>query len=101
MPGSTVKVQHQLGKDEALRRIKGMLSGAQHADGSRISDLEETWTEDGGAYSFKVGGFKVSGTVEVTDTEVEIDLDYPMAARPFRSTIESTLRDRTQTLLAA
>lgn len=101
MPSSTVTVQHQLGKDEALRRIKGMLDEAQTKGGGRISDLQESWTGDNGTYSFKAGGFKVNGSIKVGDSNVEIDLDYPLAARPFKSTIESTLRDRTEALLAA
>ena len=47
-----------------------------------------------------MSGFKISGTVEVRDTEVEIDVNYPLAARPFKSKIESTLRDRAEALLA-
>jgi hypothetical protein len=78
-----------------------MLAEAQQQGGDRISDLQETWTEDGGTYSFKARGFKVSGSIEVRETEVEIDVDYPLAARPFKSMIESTLRDRAQALLAA
>lgn len=101
MPGSTVTVPHNLGKDEALRRIKGMLDDAQNKGDGRISDLEETWNGDTGTYSFKAGGFKVNGSIKVRDNSVEIDLDYPMAARPFKSKIESTLRDRTEALLAA
>lgn len=101
MPSSTVTVQHQLGKEAALGRIKGMLGEAQQKGGGRISDLQETWTEDGGTYSFKISGFKVSGTLEVRDTEVEIDVDYPLAARPFKAKIESTLRDQAQAVLAA
>lgn len=101
MPGSKVTVQHQLGKEEALRRIKGMLENAETKGDGRISDMQETWNGDTGTYSFKAGGFKVSGTIKVRDTDVEIDLDYPMAARPFKSKIESTLRDRTEALLAA
>lgn len=101
MPGSKVTVQHQLGKEEALRRIKGMLDGAQSRDGGRISDMQETWNGDNGTFSFKASGFDVSGSIEVRDSNVEIDIDYPLAARPFKGKIESTLRDRTAALLAA
>jgi hypothetical protein len=101
MSSSTVTVQHHLGKDEALRRIKDILGDAQKHDGGRVSDVQETWTDDGGSYSFKVAGFKVSGSIEVRDTDVEIDVNYPLAARPFKEKIESTLRDRAQTVLAA
>ena len=101
MPSSKVTVQHQLGKEEALRRIKGLLGDAQKQAGDQISDLHEDWTDDGGSYSFKIRGFTVSGSLEVRETDVEIDVDYPLAARPFKGKIEATLRERAQGLLAA
>lgn len=101
MSSSKVTVPHELGKDEALRRIKAILGKAQGDGGGRLSDVQETWTGDGGSYSFKVAGFKVSGSIEVRDTDVEIDVNYPLAARPFKETIETTLRDRAESVLAA
>lgn len=101
MPSSKVTVQHQLGKDEALRRIKAILGEAKNNGSGRISDVQETWTDDGGSYSFKVAGFSVNGSIDVRDTDVEIDVTYPLAARPFKETIESTLRDRAESVLAA
>ncbi|MCA9860317.1 MAG: polyhydroxyalkanoic acid system family protein [Thermomicrobiales bacterium] len=101
MPSSTITVPHQLGKDEALTRMKEMLGQAQHDGADRISDLQETWNADGGTYSFNASGFTVNGALAVTDSAVEITVDYPIAARPFKSKIESTLRDRTESLLAA
>lgn len=101
MPSSKVTVQHQLGKDEALRRIKAILGEAEKNGDGRISDVQETWTDDGGSYSFNVAGFKVNGSIDVRDTDVEIDVNYPLAARPFKDKIESTLRERAQTVLAA
>jgi hypothetical protein len=101
MSSSKVTVQHRLGKEEALRRIKGLLGDAQQHDGGRITDLRETWTDDGGTFAFKLGGFKVSGSIDVREIDVEIDVDYPLAARPFKEMIEATLRDRAQSVLAA
>src|SRR5690606_27423829 len=70
MPSSKVTVQHQLGKDEALRRIKDILGEAKNNGSGRISDVQETWTDDGGSYSFKVAGFSVNGSIDVRDTDV-------------------------------
>ncbi len=100
MPKSTVTVTHQLGKDEALNRIKGILGQAKEQYGDRISDLQETWTADGGTFSFRAMGFKISGSLVVTDSDVRITGDYPFAAIPFKGTIESTLRERAERLLA-
>jgi hypothetical protein len=101
VPKSTVNVPHQLGKDEALNRIKGILGKAKEQYGDRISDLKENWSDDGGTFSFKAMGFKISGEMKVTDTDVSIVGDYPFAAIPFKGTIESTLRERAERLLQA
>lgn len=95
MPSSKVTVEHNLGKDEALSRIKGVLSS------SDISDLQKNWTDDGGSFSGKIMGMDVSGSVEVSDTNAEIDVSYPMAARPFKGKIESTLKEKAESVLAA
>lgn len=100
MPKSTVTVEHQLGKDEALARIKGLLAQAKEQYGDRITDLEEHWSGDGGTFSFRAMGFRISGSLTVSDRDVVIVGDYPFAALPFKGTIEATLRERAQRLLA-
>ena len=100
MPKSTVTVAHTLGKEEALSRLTGILSQAKEQYGDRITDLQENWTENGGTFSFKAMNFKISGSLDVSDTNVEIMGDYPWAAKPFQGTIEATLRERAERLLA-
>lgn len=101
MPKSTINVPHQLGKDEALTRIKGILVQAKAQYGDKITDLQEEWSGDGGVFSFKAMGFRISGNLHVSDANVEIKGDYPFAALPFKGTIEATLRERAERLLAA
>ncbi len=101
MPKSTVNVPHQLGKQEALERIKSILVKAKEQYGDRLTDLQENWNDDGGTFSFRAMGFKISGSLKVTDTDVEIVGDYPFAALPFKGTIEATLRERAERLLEA
>jgi hypothetical protein len=101
VPKSTINVPHQLGKDMALTRIKDILVQAKAQYGDKISDLQEDWTDEGGSFSFKAMGFKISGSMTVTDSNVEILGDYPFAALPFKGTIESTLRERAERLLQA
>ncbi len=100
MPKSTVTVAHTLGKEEALTRLTGMLSQVKNQYGDRIADLQENWTNDGGTFSFKAMNFKISGSLKVSDTNVEINGEYPWAAKPFQGTIEATLRERAERLLA-
>ena len=99
MPKSTVHVPHTLGQQEALNRIKNILASAKEQHGDRISDLQEHWTNDGGTFSFRAMGFKISGNLKVTDHDVTIVGEYPFAAIPFKGTIEATLRERAERLL--
>lgn len=100
MPSSTVTVPHKLGKAEAVNRLKNILNSAKEQYGDKISDLQENWTNDGGTFAFKAMGFKISGSLNVTDTDATIVGDYPWAAKPFQKSIETTLRERAERLLA-
>ena len=99
MPKSDISVQHSLSQEEALRRIKNLLSNvrAQHSD--KISDLQERWTNNGGSFSLKAMGFSVKGTLGVTNSNAQISLNLPWAALPFKGTIESSIREEAQNVL--
>lgn len=100
MPKSSITIDHSLGQEEALKRIKGILTSARENYGNQISDLREDWDDNGGTFSFKAMGFKVSGDLAVSDSKVMINADYPWAAKPFQGTIEQTIRERAERLLA-
>lgn len=100
MPKTTVVIPHSLGKDEALGRLKHLLEDMKERHGSQINDLQEHWTHDGGTFSFKAMGFKISGKMEVSSTDVKIDGEFPWAAKPFQGQIEGAIRDRATKLLA-
>ncbi|MGC4108293.1 MAG: polyhydroxyalkanoic acid system family protein [Thermomicrobiales bacterium] len=100
MPKTTVVIPHSLGKDEALTRLKNLLVDMKERHGSQISDLQENWTANGGTFSFKAMGFKISGKMEVSDTDVKIEGEFPWAAKPFQGQIEGAIRERAARLLA-
>ena len=100
MPKTDIVIPHSLGKEEALNRLHGMLTSVKENYGSQVSDLEENWTADGGSFAFKAMGFKISGVLTVSDDEVRTDVEFPWAAKPFQSTIETAIRERAERLLA-
>ncbi len=100
MPKSSIVIDHQLGEQEALDRLKNMLAQVKENYGSHVTDLEEHWTDSGGDFSFKAMGFQISGNLRVTDSKVMIDAEYPWAAKPFQGTIETTIRERAERLLS-
>ena len=91
---------HELGQEEALRRIKGMLADVQRQYGGQISQLQEQWTDGRGEFSFKAMGFNVSGNLDVRPSEVELVGDLPFAAMPFKGRIEETIQREAERLLA-
>lgn len=99
MPKMSMTIPHQLGEQEALSRIKGMLGDAKQQYGNQITDLHEQWNGNAGEFSLKAMGFSLAGTLRVDADKVAIDGDLPWAAKPFQGTIEATIRERAERLL--
>ncbi len=95
-----MNIKHGLTKDDALTRIKKLLSETsdQHADS--ISDLKEKWNGNVGTFSFNVKGFGVSGTLTVKDSEIVLDGKIPLAASLFKGKIKSTIQNEADKLLS-
>ncbi len=92
MAGLTVTVPHSLERDEATRRVKGLMSRLRQRYAGRIRDVDEWWGKTNGDFSFELMGQKIKGTVDVAHAEVRTRLDLPFAALMFRGTIESTVK---------
>jgi hypothetical protein len=95
-----MKFPHQLSQEDALKRSRGLLDEVKNQFADQISNLSEKWEENTCQFSFSVKGFSVSGTLTVKPSEVELSGDLPWAATFFRGKIESTIRERAETLLA-
>jgi hypothetical protein len=100
MPKMSIVVPHSLTQEEALTRVQRLLGDMKQQYGDQISELNETWSGNRGEFSFKAMGFATSGTLAVTPSQLELDGSLPFAAMPFKSKIESTIRERAQKLLA-
>ena len=99
MPKMSMTIPHQLGEQEALARIKGMMGDVKAQYGDKITDLHEEWRGNAGDFSFKAMGFSLAGTLQVRERDVAINGDLPWAAKPFQGTIEATIRERAERLL--
>jgi hypothetical protein len=100
MASLEMNIKHRLTKNEALTRIKKLLSETkkQHADS--ISDLVENWNGDVGTFSFSAMGFGVSGTLTVKDTEIVLDGKIPFTASLFKGKIKTTIQNEADKLLS-
>lgn len=99
MPNFNLTIPHKLPKEEATKRIKKLLTKVKKEYGSKISNLEEEWSENRGAFSFKATGFAVSGTLIVRTKDVVLDGTLPFAASFFKSKIKKIITDEAKTVL--
>lgn len=100
MPKLSLAVDHTLGKEEALNRLKAKLEKARARFGEQVSDLEESWEGDTFHVSFSTYGMKVKSAVAVEDSTVRADIDLPFAAMMFKGKIEKEIRDSLERWLA-
>lgn len=93
MPLMTISMPHQLGKEEATRRLKEKRTEIKEKHTYTVTDLTETWVNPNSMdFAFKVLGFSLTGNVESLDDAVNIAVDLPVAAMIVKGTIESEIK---------
>ena len=97
----TVTVQHQLGQEEATRRLKAKKDEIQSKQTYTVTDLKENWTSSHSMdFGFKVLGFSLTGSVKSESDAATIAVELPVAAMIMRGTIENEIRkELTQVLV--
>ncbi len=76
-------VNHGLGKEKAKQVALKAFESYQE----RFAHYhpEATWmTDDRADISFKVKGISLNGTLEVKESDIDMDLDVPFLLRPFK-----------------
>jgi len=69
-----VTIPHRHGKIEATRRIKTGIEDARTRYAAEFKVAEQTWEGDRLRYRVAVLGQTVTGTVDVTDAEVRVEV---------------------------
>ena len=100
MPTIKLSVPHRLGADEAKKRIQKMAAEGKQQFGQMLSDVEENWNGNNASLRFKAMGMSVSGRLEVAEADVQVEIDLPFAALPFKGRMKQELRNRAQALLS-
>ena len=99
MPHVLIEVDHALGQDEALRRLKEKLAEVQSTYGDQVKDLQQQWNGNALSASCKALGMSLGGTLTVEDSQVKIDAKVPLVAIVFKATIEQRVREEMSALL--
>lgn len=86
-----IAVPHHMTREEARRRVDQRLSGLLGQFGHHAEEMEHEWTGDTLRFKGKAKGFKVQGTVEVTDKEMILDAKLPLLAIAFEGKIKEAV----------
>jgi hypothetical protein len=95
----TVLIPHRLGRQEAVTRLKTGLAAAQQKFGQLFSVQEEIWTENRLQFRLSAVTQSVSGTVDVFEDHVRLELILPWLLAAVVETIQPLIRKEATFLL--
>ena len=90
MADISVRRTHGLSQEEAKEKVSSIVSDVEEEFSSLVDDIN--WNDDRTRAKVKGKGF--SGQFEVDDSDVRIDIDLKLFARPFRGKVESRINSR-------
>jgi Putative polyhydroxyalkanoic acid system protein (PHA_gran_rgn) len=93
-----VIVPHHTDKTTARRKIDERIAQALAQYGHYLSESTHAWDGDRLTFSGAARGFKASGTIELTDTEVIIDGKLPLIAKPFEPRVKHAIEREAETM---
>ena len=99
MPEINLSIPHFLTMEEALHRMKNLISDLRIRYAEQIEDAHESWTMNQANIDLTVRGAKASGTLTVEEATVLIVLKYPFVLFPLHSRIERYIREEAEALL--
>ena len=94
-----VSIPHQLGKDEAVRRLKSGLGGVRTNYGHLFSIDQEVWTGDTLQFRVSAIGQAVSGTIDVTEDHVTLQVYLPWLLAKIAEAVQPLIRKEGTLLL--
>ncbi len=93
-----VSIPHDLGRDEARRRLQAGLTRA--ASGAPILNVdEEIWDGDRMAFRVRALGQAAAGHVDVRDDHIRLEVTLPWLLQRFAEIAQLTIRKQGRLLL--
>lgn len=93
-----VSIPHQLGREEATRRLKAGLTRAASSIPVLKVD-QETWEENRMVFRIRALGQAASGHLDVADDHVRLEVTLPWLLQRFAEVAQVAIRNRGKLLL--
>jgi putative polyhydroxyalkanoate system protein len=99
MPNLTMSIPHQLGRDEARRRITEQVERLQSQHGGMLERIEQRWEGDTLHFLVAAMGQSVNGTLLVTDRTVDLDIALPWMLSMLAGAVKKQIETQGRNLL--
>lgn len=73
----TVSIPHDLGREEAMRRLQGGMGNLRTQFGDKIAKIDDRWSGDRMDFNVGVMGQSVSGHLDVREDSVQVEVQLP------------------------
>jgi hypothetical protein len=94
-----VSLPHRLGKAEALRRLQAGFNDAQSSFGGSFFVLKNRWSGDHLDFSARVLGQSTTGTVDVAEDHVRLEVQLPWLLSLLANRAKSLVRKQGKLML--
>jgi len=94
-----VTIPHRLGREEALRRIKGGLGSVRNDYAQFVQVNEEVWSGDHLNFSVTAMKQQVSGSIYVMEDQVKLEVTLPWLLARLAHGIDGLIRKRATLML--
>lgn len=91
-----IAVKHNTTQAQAIGKVGKAIMDARRQPqfAEQVSDFESAWKGHVLEFSLKVQGNKISGTLDVTDSEFIFDAKLPLLWRMFEGRIEKAVKEQ-------
>jgi hypothetical protein len=94
-----VSIPHRLGKEEAARRLKAGFEKMVTTIGAMVTVGRQDWVDDHLDFSLTAMGQTASGTMDVTDDQVKLEILLPGMLGMLANKVKDMITQRGQILL--
>jgi len=94
-----VSIPHNLGKDEAIRRMKNGLAHMQEQYGNYVTVNDQTWTGDQLNFNVTAMAQNVNGLINVAEDHVQLEVTLPWLLARLANGAQAMIRDKGRLML--
>lgn len=89
-----IKIQHTHTREEAKKRVTTLINKLKVQYSGQIQNLKEEWNGYTDTIEGSAKGYSLSGTIDVNEDTIDIDLKLPFLLQIFGNKIRSVVEEQ-------